>query len=183
VSADTTTPPLDLVEIEDAYRVVFPKVADLGRSGERLAAAIPQLLAEVERLRAEVEKLRTDRNTAVSTVAEQWKRSLTREREHNADREARDRLRAELTELQGQNTQTEVNFENYVEAAISRENELLDLLRSLEDSVSHDFDSAACLERPAYQERLKPCQQRESDHSEPCPACVLAAELAANTTP
>jgi len=91
-----------------------------------------------------------------------------------------ERLRAELTELQGQNTQTEVNFETYVEGSISRENELLDLLRSLEDSVSHDFDSDACRERPAYQERLKPCQQREADHNEPCPACVLAAELAAN---
>ncbi|WP_433364275.1 hypothetical protein [Streptosporangium sp. CA-115845] len=108
---------------------------------------------EAEELREKVEQLRAERNNAVATVAEQWKRSVTREREHNADRAAMERFRAERDQLRA-------------------------VLEDLTVSVEHDRDSSACRERPAYQERLKPCQQREADHGEDCPACTLHAALA-----
>lgn len=50
---------------------------------------VPELLAEVDRLRHEL-------GAAVATVAEQAQQITKREREHNADREERDELRAEL---------------------------------------------------------------------------------------
>ncbi|MGI5155772.1 hypothetical protein [Microbispora sp. CA-102843] len=43
---------LDPAEVEDAYKVVFPKVAALGKSGQRLADAIPLMLAELREARA-----------------------------------------------------------------------------------------------------------------------------------
>ncbi|MER7213246.1 hypothetical protein ABT340_39800 [Streptosporangium sp. NPDC000239] len=48
---DESEPPLDLAEVEDAYQVVVPTMAELGRSGERLADAIPLLLAELRTAR------------------------------------------------------------------------------------------------------------------------------------
>lgn len=49
---------LDLAEVEDAYQVVFPEVAALGKSGKRLADAIPRLLAELREARAELDDWR-----------------------------------------------------------------------------------------------------------------------------
>ncbi|MEV0831505.1 hypothetical protein [Nonomuraea rubra] len=92
------------------------------------AKVVPALIAKVE-------QLRTERNNAVATAAEQWKRSVTREREHNADRAAMERFRAERDRLRA-------------------------VLEDLTVSVEHDWDSSACERREARQESLSPCQQR-----------------------
>lgn len=91
--------------------------------GERMGPVLRRLLdaeAEVVRVRAEldaarndrehvaraaalrVERLEQERNEAVVTVAEQAQRLITREREHNADREELERLRAQLGERKPQ---------------------------------------------------------------------------------
>jgi hypothetical protein len=61
--------PVDLAEVEDAYQVVFPKVAWLGSSGERLVDAVPLLIAELREARrrlAEFEALPTREEWAVT---------------------------------------------------------------------------------------------------------------------
>lgn len=60
-------PPLNLAEIEDAYKVVFPNLIDLGPNGERLTDAIPHLLAELRAARIEL-----DRWQALTAVEHQY---------------------------------------------------------------------------------------------------------------
>ncbi|MGW4422609.1 hypothetical protein [Streptosporangium sp. NPDC004631] len=62
-------------------------------------------------------------------------------------------------------------------AAEAERDRLRHALERAAQAVAHDYDSAACRERPAYQERLKPCQQRPPEHDEDCPACDLQTAL------
>ncbi|MGW4181301.1 hypothetical protein ACWEK2_04010 [Streptomyces albidoflavus] len=57
---------------------------------------VPALLAEVQRLRVELDKRTAQYAEAAAALAEQVQRSGQRMREHNADREELERLRAEL---------------------------------------------------------------------------------------